>query len=76
MPWHGVSVQGDQLQQRMVEFRYREVWRVKPKDTMSPGAVQDDSMAVPPGMAAFDGNLQLHLPDNVPANNFAPDVLL
>ena len=68
------DVQGDALLQRTVEVRYKQVWGFKPKRGNS--AHPESQQLGMAGTDAYDGDLHIHLPANVPANGFAPDVLL
>ena len=70
----GSYVQGSEELQRKVEDRYTQMWGPK-GDTSQLAGVGSQNGSVSQ-MQAFDGRLQMNLPDNVPPNAFAPEVVL
>ena len=69
-------MQGDAFQQLTVERRYKEVWHVQGKGRCRLQVPEASFTSANAASQPFDGNLEISLPDNVPANQFAPDVLL
>ena len=67
-------MQGNLELQRKVEERYKQMWGVREgADLHAAPDAHEQSVS---HMQAFDGRLQMHLPRNVPANAFAPDVVV
>lgn len=70
------AVQGDSRLLRKVEFRYHKVWRVENKDPSNDGDEESAGASHAGTVQGFNGELHLQLPANVPANGFAPELLL
>lgn len=72
----GPDLLGDSRLLRKVEFRYHKVWRVENKDPSNDGDEESAGASHAGTVQGFNGELHLQLPANVPANGFAPELLL